>query len=226
MALALRVFYMVSLFHPLSVNQETLHYPTDMDSDYPAYFIIEDEVNADTIIVNGIKYKKVAESLPQNMRILTSGEADCVEYNNQEFVRMRFFNASGEGWWIRGSDGNVLSFICDPRQESVLEGAYQKCKSEKVGVKESDDERIISTFTEAWYNAADWLMESKDQKTLYEICKEWNDDDDNPPVSALVERVEAWLPKEQSAAGSQNAYVECTVEGFNDCLHKIKSRLR
>ncbi len=44
-------------------------------------------------------------------------------------------------------------------------------------------------------------------------------------IETLVETVEKWLPKEQSA-NSQNAYVECTVEGFNDCLQKIKSRLR
>ena len=42
----------------------------------------------------------------------------------------------------------------------------------------------------------------------------------------IVDAVEEWLPKEQSAAGSQNVYVECTVEGFNDCLTKIKSKLR
>ncbi len=42
----------------------------------------------------------------------------------------------------------------------------------------------------------------------------------------VVDLVEDWLPKEQSAAGSQNVYVECSVEGFNDCLTKIKSKLR
>jgi hypothetical protein len=42
----------------------------------------------------------------------------------------------------------------------------------------------------------------------------------------IVDLVEKWLPKEQSAAGSQNAYVECSVEGFNDCLTKIKRKLR
>jgi hypothetical protein len=42
----------------------------------------------------------------------------------------------------------------------------------------------------------------------------------------VVDLVEDWLPKPQSAAGSQNVYVECTVEGFNDCLTKIKSKLR
>lgn len=34
------------------------------------------------------------------------------------------------------------------------------------------------------------------------------------------------LPKEQSAAGSQNAYVECAVEGFNDAIKQIKGKLR
>ena len=34
------------------------------------------------------------------------------------------------------------------------------------------------------------------------------------------------LPKEQSAAGSQNAYVACAVEGYNDCLNEIKGKLR
>ena len=45
-------------------------------------------------------------------------------------------------------------------------------------------------------------------------------------IGRLVYWIEEWLQKEQSAAGSQNAYVECTVEGFNDCLKKIKGKLR
>ena len=42
----------------------------------------------------------------------------------------------------------------------------------------------------------------------------------------IVDAVRCWLPKEQSAKGSQNVYVECTVEGFNDCLKKIKQNLQ
>ena len=42
----------------------------------------------------------------------------------------------------------------------------------------------------------------------------------------IVDAVRCWLPKEQSAKGSQNVYVECTVDGFNDCLKKIKSKLK
>ena len=42
----------------------------------------------------------------------------------------------------------------------------------------------------------------------------------------IVDAVEEWLPKEQSAKGSQNVYVECTVEGFNDAINKIKRKIR
>ena len=45
-------------------------------------------------------------------------------------------------------------------------------------------------------------------------------------IEHLVDLIEAFLPKPQNAAGSQNAYVECSVEGFNDCLNTIKRKLR
>jgi hypothetical protein len=42
----------------------------------------------------------------------------------------------------------------------------------------------------------------------------------------FVDLVERWLPKEQSAAGSQNVDTELLVDGFNHCLEKIKGMLR
>ena len=42
----------------------------------------------------------------------------------------------------------------------------------------------------------------------------------------IVDLVEDWLPKEQSAAGSQNVNTELLVEGFNDCIQKMKGMLR
>jgi hypothetical protein len=49
---------------------------------------------------------------------------------------------------------------------------------------------------------------------------------DGEDCDMILSIVEDWLPKEQSAAGSQNVYVECSVEGFNDCLTEIKGKLR
>jgi hypothetical protein len=57
------------------------------------------------------------------------------------------------------------------------------------------------------------------------FTKNSNDDIENC-IGRLVYWIEEWLPKEQSAAGSQNVDVEFLVDGFNDCLKKIKSKLR
>jgi len=78
-------------------------------------------------------------------------------------------------------------------------------------------------------------VEKPEQKTLTDILYLWWEDvftthsdwDMETSIDDLVTRIEEWwLPKEQSAAGSQNVDVEFLVEGFNDCLHKIKSKLR
>jgi hypothetical protein len=42
----------------------------------------------------------------------------------------------------------------------------------------------------------------------------------------FVDLVERWLPEPQNAAGSQNVDTELLVDGFNDCLRKIKEMLR
>ena len=74
------------------------------------------------------------------------------------------------------------------------------------------------------------MIDDINKETLYDVIYEWWDDhftfQKDATMHDLVDRIEAWLPKEQSAAGSQNVYVECTVEGFNDALNKIKRKLR
>jgi len=78
------------------------------------------------------------------------------------------------------------------------------------------------------------IEKKKQSQTLYTLIEDWWSDvftthsswDMETSIDSLVEQIKNWLPKEQSAAGSQNAYVECTVEGFNDCLNKIKRKLR
>jgi len=66
-------------------------------------------------------------------------------------------------------------------------------------------------------------VEEPKPQTLYDALRKL----DKPMFTDdVLDAVEKWLPKEQSAAGSQNVYVECSVEGFNDCLKQIKSKLR
>ena len=69
-------------------------------------------------------------------------------------------------------------------------------------------------------------------ETLYDVCMTWwervfdNNDDMETCIDDLVDNIDDSLPKEQSAAGSQSLGVEDMVEGFNDCLKKIKRKLR
>jgi hypothetical protein len=78
------------------------------------------------------------------------------------------------------------------------------------------------------------VVSSVDKKpqTLYDVIEDWWSDiyttgwDEETCIDTLVKRIGEWLPKPQSAAGSQNAYVECSVEGYNDCLNEIKGKLR
>ena len=70
-------------------------------------------------------------------------------------------------------------------------------------------------------------------KTLEELIERWWCDvftskkyywDMETTIQDLCDRVFLWLPKEQFA-NSQNLYVELTVEGFNDAIKKIKSKI-
>lgn len=78
------------------------------------------------------------------------------------------------------------------------------------------------------------MIEDIKKETLTDLISEWWADifttgvdwDSETCIATLVDEISLWLPKYQSAAGSQNIYVECSVEGFNDCLDKIRNKLR
>jgi hypothetical protein len=76
--------------------------------------------------------------------------------------------------------------------------------------------------------------EEKQSKTLTDIVYRWWDDvfaihsdwDMETSIADLIDQVEQFLPK-QKFGSSQNVLGDVDiVEGFNDCLKKIKSKLR
>ena len=74
----------------------------------------------------------------------------------------------------------------------------------------------------------------KQSKTLTDILYRWWDDvftahsdwDMETSIEDLVDQVEQWLPKPQSSADYQSLTAANMVEGWNNCLKKIKSKLR
>ena len=123
-----------------------------------------------------------------------------------------------------------------PRWEGFQAGYNYAQKDYKVGEWEptpQTPEQVADGLKEAFREAVkQGVVSSTKPPTLYDLIADWwdeifmNNNEAAVTIESLVEDIEEWLPKEQSAAGSQNVYVECTVEGFNDCLNKIKGKLR
>ena len=100
-------------------------------------------------------------------------------------------------------------------------------------LKPQTPEQVADGLKEAFREAVKQGVVSSSNKpqTLYDLIAEWweyleDTLDMDSSIKDLVNDIKEWLPKEQSAAGSQNAYVESAVEGFNDAINKIRRKLR
>jgi hypothetical protein len=72
-------------------------------------------------------------------------------------------------------------------------------------------------------------------KTLEALITRWwcdvfgginQDWDMETAIDDLIDQIQLWLPKEQDSSGTQSASVIDLVDGYNDALTKIKSKLR
>jgi hypothetical protein len=110
-------------------------------------------------------------------------------------------------------------------KESVKEGVIPKVEDLKYPIlnKEELDEFI----NEIKKNPPEFLKFELGP-TLEEICYSWWDDvfADDSSIDDLINTIGSWLPEEQNGGNSQNSYVDCAVEGWNDSIKKIKSKLR
>jgi hypothetical protein len=66
-------------------------------------------------------------------------------------------------------------------------------------------------------------VEEPKPQTLFEIIREWCDDDDQPTCEELVNKIEReWLPNEGCHELNSNDY----CEGWNDCIEHLKENLK
>jgi hypothetical protein len=63
-------------------------------------------------------------------------------------------------------------------------------------------------------------------RTLYDICVEWNDDDYDPPVSALIFKIEKeWTPLNLNQK-EKRGYTDGYSMGFDDALDLVRKTLK
>ena len=84
----------------------------------------------------------------------------------------------------------------------------------EVEIKTLQDKLVILKQVEKFKSQKLWNIMRDKLGFSIDMCDE------------IVDAVEEWLPKEQSAAGSQNVDTELLVDGFNHCLEKMKGMLR
>ena len=159
-----------------------------------------------------LDWAKPQAPIPQ-MELLKEGRVFCVEYNNTTYYRQEYHDSNGWiKWWRENDEGGILTRVDDAETFRLLEMMFA------ADLAANPQGSLKFTFGPKLYDVIlDWWDD---------IFSVNSNDDSVTSVRDLVRRIEEWLPKPQSAAGSQSIGVEELVQGFNDCLNKIKSKLR
>ena len=152
--------------------------------------------------------------------------------------RWQGFQAGYEFAYAISTAKEVMEKVQEEQKWDVVRESKKWCEEHQNEnpldwLKPQTPEQVADGLKEAFREAVKQGVVSSSNKpqTLYDLIAEWweyleDTLDMDSSIKDLVNDIEEWLPKEQSAAGSQNAYVECSVEGFNDCLNKIRRKLR
>jgi hypothetical protein len=166
-----------------------------------------------------------------NLQFNVKGEV--VSYNDEVYYRLEFTDGS-HGWYKKKHtvDGLVMVAITDGETRRLLEGLW--FNDVKKGKYDADEPyRNVRAYWDEKDNPASYITDEVVNKLIreHQAQKLRNMlkvqlDYDGMVCDDIVDIVENWLPKEQSAEGSQNVDTELLVDGFNDCLRKIKEMLR
>jgi hypothetical protein len=95
-------------------------------------------------------------------------------------------------------------------------------------------DEVVNKMLKKWEENPPDFLKFELGKTLEDLITRWwldihtvHKDWDVPTyVDDLIDQIQLWLPKEQDSSGTQDASVIDLVDGYNDCLTKIKSKLR
>ena len=179
-------------------------------------------------------FDKLKEAYPQpKMEYQESGTVDKVEYNGHTYLRIVYDDSTSFGgvWWKQiERHKSPMNIVTDDETRNILEGLwFNQVKKGVIDEPEHYDEVEWDEKDNPQYRitdeVVDRLIEQHQAQKLWNILKDkWGFSKD--ACGDIVEAVAEWLPKEQSAAGSQNVDTELLVDGHNHCLNKMKEMLR
>jgi len=187
------------------------------------------------------------------MKFGYGGKFEIVFYNGEEYLRHQF-NDESHNWHKRKHtvDGLVTVAITDGETHRLLEGVWfndvkhgkyddvvdEPEHYDEVEWDEKDNpkpmDEVVNRLLEKWKTDPPEFLKFELGKTLEDLITRWwcdvftthEDWDMETAIDDLVDQIHLWLPREQSHEGTQDVSVIDLVDGYNDCLTKIKGKLR
>jgi hypothetical protein len=140
----------------------------------------------------------------------------------------------GDDAYIMGVKYQRVEEPSKPMNEVMdrLENKYKQAE-ENAASYITDD--VVDRMLKEWEENPPEFLKFEMGKTLEALITRWwcdvfgginQDWDMETAIDDLVDRIQLWLPKEQSHEGTQDVSVIDLVDGYNDALTKIKSKLR
>jgi hypothetical protein len=118
----------------------------------------------------------------------------------------------------------------------VLDRLENKYKDAEENAASYMTDEVVNRMLKRWETDPPSFLRFELGKTLEALITRWWDDvlyggihqdwDREVAIDDLIDQIQLWLPREQSHEGTQSASVIDLVDGYNDALTKIKSKLR
>jgi hypothetical protein len=139
----------------------------------------------------------------------------------------------GDDAYIMGVKYQRVEEPSKPMNE-VMNRLENKYKQAEENAASYMTDEVVNRMLKKWEENPPEFLKFELGKTLEALITRWwcdvftthEDWDMETAIDDLVDQVELWLPREQSHEGTQSASVIDLVDGYNDALKKIKSKLR
>ncbi len=203
------------------------------------YYRLEGEVTFSWYIKKGVSANYRVPTLvmvedAETERLLEGIYYNHIQVKKEKEQRVKEVVRESKKWCEEHPDKDPLDWLKPQTPEQVADGlkeAFREAIKQGIipEIKQPTDELI-----EKLVKKPPEFLKFELGKTLTDLIYQWwgdvftthSDWDMETSIEDLVDQIDLWLPKCQSAAGSQSLGVEDMVEGFNDAIKKIKSKLR
>ena len=118
----------------------------------------------------------------------------------------------------------------------VLDRLENKYKDAEENAASYMTDEVVNRMLKKWEENPPEFLKFELGRSLEALITRWWDDvlyggihqdwDREVAIDDLIDQIQLWLPREQSHEGTQSASVIDLVDGYNDALTKIKSKLR